>query len=92
MSRPEASEWKASEDREIDALERLEWVEIVDIPDGAHLLGNMWTYKYKTDIDGKVKLYKSRLVIRGDHAIHGLEYHENYAPVANSKRYVLHSH
>jgi len=82
MSRPEASEWILSENREMDALERLKWAIEVDIPEGAHLLGCKWAYKYKTNIDGTVKLYKSRVVIRGDHAIEGLEYFETYSPVA----------
>ena len=82
MSRPEANEWTLSEDREMSALERLKWAIEVDIPDGAHLLGNKWAYRYKRNIDGTVKLYKSRVVIRGDHAIEGLEYFETYSPVA----------
>jgi len=71
-----------SKNREINALERLKWAIEVDIPEGAHLLGCKWAYKYKTNIDGTVKLYKSRVVIRGDHAIEGLEYFETYSPVA----------
>jgi len=40
MSRPEANEWTLSEDREMSALERLNWAIEVDIPEGAHLLGS----------------------------------------------------
>ena len=76
------TEWQASEARETNSLERLQWAVVVDIPHGVHLLDSKWAYKYKTNIDGSVKLYKSRLVIRGDHAIEGLEYFETYAPVA----------
>jgi len=82
MSHPDADLWKQSEDRECNALDNLHFAKVVDIPDGAHLLDSRWVYKVKTDLDNKIALRKSRLCIRGDHAIYGLEYHETYAPVA----------
>jgi hypothetical protein len=59
MSRPEASEWILSENRELNALERLQWAIEVDIPEGAHLLGCKWAYRYKTNIDGTVNSTKA---------------------------------
>jgi len=92
MSRASERElWKASEKREIDALEELNFAEIVDIPEDRTPLPIIWVYKYKTDETGKVVLHKSRLVVRGDLAIQGFDYFETYSPVAkiDSIRLVL---
>jgi len=74
--------WIAAERKEMDSLERLNFAEIVDIPEGAHLLPCIWVYKYKTNELGERVLYKARIVARGDQAIAGVEYHETYSPVA----------
>jgi hypothetical protein len=87
----EREEWVASEKREMDALEELEFARIVDIPPDRTLLPVIWVYKYKTDEFGNRVLYKSRLVVRGDMAVAGLDYFETYSPVAkiDSVRLVL---
>jgi hypothetical protein len=80
-----------AESKEMDNLERLQYAEIVDIPEGAHLLPCIWVYKYKTDEHGNRILYKARVVVRGDYAIKNLEFYETYSPVAKleSVRLVL---
>jgi hypothetical protein len=78
----EREKWVASEKREMDALNELEFAKIVDIPPDRKLLPVIWVYKYKTDEFGNRVLYKSRLVVRGDMAVAGLDYFETYSPVA----------
>ena len=87
----ERDEWKASEKREMDALEELKFALIVPIPPDRTPLPVIWVYKYKTDEYGNRILYKSRLVVRGDMATAGLDYFETYSPVAkiDSVRLVL---
>jgi hypothetical protein len=83
MSRPsERSFWIAAESKELTSLDRLKFAEIVDIPEGAHLLPCIWVYKYKINDKGERVLYKARLVVRGDLAIKDLEFGETYSPVA----------
>jgi hypothetical protein len=73
MARPSEKEyWVAAERKEIDSLERLNFAEVVDIPEGANLLPCIWVYKYKTNEHGERVLYKARIVARGDQAIEGV--------------------
>jgi hypothetical protein len=87
----ERDDWKASEVRELDALNELKFADIVDIPPDRILLPVIWVYKYKTDEFGNRVLFKSRLVVRGDMAVAGLDFFETYSPVAkiDSIRLVL---
>ena len=62
----ERDEWSASELRELEALNQLNFAVITDIPIERVLLNSMWVYKYKTDEFNIRKKYKSRLVVRGD--------------------------
>ena len=46
MSRPsERAFWIAAEEKEMASLEQLNFAEIVDFPDKAHLLACTWIYK-----------------------------------------------
>jgi hypothetical protein len=83
MSRvPEKELWAEAEKRETDALFNFEFAKLVDIPENRKILQVIWIYKYKTDEFGIVKLYKARLVVRGDMAIEGFDYFETFSPVA----------
>ena len=83
--------WKAGQDLEVDSLNELEFADIVDILETYNLLPCMWVYKYKRDHTGVIKVYKCRIVIRGDFAIKGIDFFDTYAPVAKieSVRIVL---
>ena len=81
MRSREAAQWRASEDREVDSLRKNEFAIIVDIPAGRRVLSCMWVYAFKRDHKGDVVLYKSRLVVRGDQAVYGLDYELTFSPV-----------
>ena len=56
-------------EKEIKELENKKIFKKVDIPEGVttkDLLSLMWVFKYKSDFDGYITKYKSRLVARGD--------------------------
>jgi len=68
---------------EIATLEKMESWEVVDIPEGKHILGSTWAFRLKRYPDGRPKKYKARFVARGDQQIKDVEYKETYAPVVS---------
>ena len=81
MRTPESAMWRASELREIESLNKNQFAKVVDVPVGRKILNAMWVYTFKRDEEREVKLYKSRLVVRGDQAIHGVDYFLTFSPV-----------
>ena len=68
-------------DREVKSLEEMKFGEIVDRPKDRKIMRCRWVYALKEDEKGKVTLYKSRTVLRGDLAVHGIDYFETFSPV-----------
>ncbi|KAK8534652.1 hypothetical protein V6N12_057296 [Hibiscus sabdariffa] len=58
---------------------------LVEPPEGIKPIGCKWVFKRKTDMDGNVQTYKGRLVAKGFRQIHGIDYDENFSPVAMFK-------
>nr|GEU43387.1 zinc finger, CCHC-type [Tanacetum cinerariifolium] len=62
-------------------MENNTWV-ISDLPQGCKPLGCKWTFKRKMKVDGTIDKFKARLVIQGFRQKEGIDYFDNYAPVA----------
>ncbi|KAH9316136.1 hypothetical protein KI387_024763, partial [Taxus chinensis] len=56
--------WEKSMDDEIDAIEKNQTWELMDLPKGKDMIGVKWVYKTKYNADGKVQKHKARLVAR----------------------------
>ncbi|MCO5546949.1 hypothetical protein L7F22_000388 [Adiantum nelumboides] len=69
-------------DEEVDALYGNETWELVPLPKGKKPIGCRWVYKVKHDSDGSVSRYKARLVAKGYAQTYGIDYEENFVPVA----------
>ena len=46
------------------------------------MVGCKWIYKIKTRTDGSIEYYKTRLIVKGFTQEYGIDYEENFAPVA----------
>jgi hypothetical protein len=80
----DATKWIKSMESEIDNIEsKRTWIE-TKLPEGRKAVGCKWVFKVKTDADGKVVKYKSRLVAQGFSQIPGIDYEETFAPVGRT--------
>jgi hypothetical protein len=74
--------WREAMDQEIEAIERNDTWELVDLPVGSRKIGVKWIYKTKYNENGKVEKHKARLVAKGYSQKYGVDYNEVFAPVA----------
>ena len=65
--------------------------DLVPIPKGIKLVKCKWVYRIKYASNGSVERLKARLVTKGFSQVEGIDYNENFAPVAkmNSIHLVL---
>ncbi|GKD81550.1 retrotransposon protein, putative, ty1-copia subclass [Tanacetum coccineum] len=81
----ESNKWIDAINAEIQSLmDNMVWV-LVDLPPGCKTVGSKWIFKKKTDMDGIVHTYKSRLVAKGYTQLYGVDYEETFTPVPNIK-------
>jgi hypothetical protein len=64
---------------EIEAVERNNTWELVDLPQGHRSIGLKWVYKLKKNEAAKVIKYKARLVARGFIQQDGVDFDEVHA-------------
>ena len=57
--------WIKAMDEEIDAIERNNTSDLVDLLEDKNCIGVKWIYKTKLNVDGDVEKYKERLVAQG---------------------------
>nr|CAD1824840.1 unnamed protein product [Ananas comosus var. bracteatus] len=74
--------WKGAMDEEMRALKKNNTWELVDLPAGKRTVGCKWVFTVKYKADGSVDRFKARLVAKGFTQTYGIDYQENFAPVA----------
>ncbi|GKG47341.1 putative retrotransposon ty1-copia subclass protein, partial [Tanacetum coccineum] len=52
-------------------------------PPNAKTASHKWLFKKKTDMDGAVHTFKSRLVAKGFNQTYGVDYEETFSPVVD---------
>ena len=67
---------------QLDVLQKTGTWDLVYLPSGKYAIDCKWVYKIKTRSDGAVDHYKARLVARGFSQEYGIDFEENFAPVA----------
>ena len=76
-----ATQWKAAADAEYQSLLEDETWELVELPAGRKPISCKRVFKVKHDETGKIERFKGRLVAKGFHQKHGIDYHETFSPV-----------
>ncbi|CAI7826448.1 unnamed protein product [Closterium sp. NIES-54] len=61
----DAEEWKKAMESELKSIEENGTWELVELPEGRKAITSKWLFKIKSDADGKIEHYKSRLVAKG---------------------------
>ncbi|CAI7774317.1 unnamed protein product [Closterium sp. NIES-54] len=59
----DAEEWKKATESELKSIEENGTWELVELPEGRKAITSKWLFKIKSDADGKIERYKSRLVM-----------------------------
>ena len=83
--------WVDAMNNEIEAIERNNTWDLVDLPAGKNVIGVKWVYKTKLNEKGEIDKHKARLVARGFSQQPGIDYGETFAPVSrlDTVRFVL---
>jgi transposase InsO family protein len=77
-----SSRWRKAMDAEIEAIERNNTWELVELPEGEKTVGVKWIYKTKVNEKGEIDKFKARLVAKGYTQKYGVDFSEVFAPVA----------
>ncbi|GJS74653.1 zinc finger, CCHC-type containing protein [Tanacetum coccineum] len=62
---PESKKWLAAMNVEMQSMKDNDVWELVELPPNAKIVGHKWLFKKKTDMEGAVHTFKSRLVAKG---------------------------
>ncbi|BBN67319.1 transposable element gene [Prunus dulcis] len=74
--------WAEAMNIEMEALQKNNTWDIVDLPKGTKPVGCRWVFTVKYNADGTVERYKARLVAKGFTQIYEVDYQDTFAPMA----------
>ena len=74
--------WVDAMVEEYDSIVRNSVWDVVLRPENKSVVSSHWLYKVKQAADGSVEKHKARFVARGFSQVEGIDYDENFSPVA----------
>ncbi|CAI7878543.1 unnamed protein product [Closterium sp. NIES-54] len=77
----DAEEWKKAMESELKSIEENGTWELVELTEGRKAITSKWLFKIKSDANGNIERYKSRLVAKGYQQKEKVDYKELFAPV-----------
>nr|GEU45593.1 hypothetical protein [Tanacetum cinerariifolium] len=80
---PEFDKWLNAMNVEIQSMKDNKVWDLFDLPPKGKTVGSKWLFKKKTDMDGAVHTYRSRLVVKGFTQTPGINYEETFSLVAD---------
>ena len=91
LNSEECKLWKNAMVEEMEALDKNEAWDLVELLDGRKPIGSKWVFKKKLNAAGKVEKYKARLIAKGYSQVEGIDFGEIFSPVAKmtSIRFLL---
>ena len=78
----EQKEWKDAMIKEYQSIMKNDVWDVVSRPKGKSIVTSKWIYKIKHLVDGSIEKYKAIFVARGFSQKEGIDYEENFAPIA----------
>ena len=83
MDGPYRARWLETMHDELASLIGNEVLELCELPLSAAALTGKRVLKIKRGAQGEIERFKARYVVRGFEQIHGLDFHETWAPVGH---------
>ncbi|CAI7892689.1 unnamed protein product, partial [Closterium sp. NIES-54] len=77
----DAEDSRKAMESELKSIEENGTWELVELPEGRKAITSKWLFKIKSDADGKIKRYKSRLVAKVYQRKEKVDYKDLFAPV-----------
>lgn len=74
--------WVEAMEEEMSQIEKNETWELLPCLKDKNIIGTKWVFKNKMNEDGQIIRNKARIVCKGYSQIEGIDFEENFAPVA----------
>ncbi len=84
LSSTEGPHWQTAMEDELRSLQEMHTWESCKLPANRRAIPCMWVFKRKLNADGSIERYKARLVIKGFHQQHLVDFDKVFAPVVRA--------
>ncbi len=82
MASPDATEWLAACEEEMQTWKDLKVYDVVSWPKGRKIIRSKWVFHIKQGPDRSIQKYKARIIAQGFMQVEGINFNQTFAPVA----------